>query len=242
MRNKFKVNMFIIVIIFSILISFIILVWINKKSSLILFNYGEEEIKKISTTIINKAINKQLANKMDMDDLFHIEKNSSNEIQTIDFNPYVVNKVLNTTTNVVLINLKKVEEGNVDYDLINDSLTNHEKDNLKRGIIYEIPLGIITNNAFLSNLGPRIPIKLNMIGSVTSNIKTEVKEYGINNALIEVYVKMRVTFLVNIPFTTKKVSTESDIPIAIKLVQGIVPKYYGGTLSKESNLLSIPIE
>lgn len=242
MRNKFKVNMFIIVIIFSILISFIILVWINKKSSLILFNYGEEEIKKISTTIINKAINKQLANKMDMDDLFHIEKNSSNGIQTIDFNPYVVNKVLNTTTNVVLINLKKVEEGNVDYDLINDSLTNHEKDNLKRGIIYEIPLGIITNNAFLSNLGPRIPIKLNMIGSVTSNIKTEVKEYGINNALIEVYVKMRVTFLVNIPFTTKKVSTESDIPIAIKLVQGIVPKYYGGTLSKESNLLSIPIE
>ena len=205
-------------------------------------NYAELETKKLSSIAINRAVNKQLANGMNIDEMFNIIKNDNGEIATIDFNPAIVNKVLNTTTNVVLINLKAIEEGNIDFIELPDILISNAKDKLKNGIIYEIPLGTITNSGFLSNLGPKIPIKLNIIGSVESNVKTNIKEYGINNALVEIYIRISVTEQINVPFISKRVTVTSDIPVALKVIQGSVPKYYGGTLSKQSNIFSIPIE
>ena len=51
-----------------------------------------------------------------------------------------------------------------------------------------------------------------------------------------------VTEQINVPFISKRVTVTSDIPVALKVIQGSVPKYYGGTLSKQSNIFSIPIE
>ena len=227
-------------LILIIVLSLMSLNFLNKKVSPVLFSYAQSETKRLSTIIINKAINKQLANGIDLEKLFQIVKNTDGEIQTIDFNPLVVNKILNTTTNVVLVNLKAVEEGNINFVELPDILINSK--NLQKGIIYELPIFVSTNNLLLSNLGPKIPIKLNVIGSVESNIKTNIKEYGINNALIEVFVEITVSEMVNVPFISNKVKVTSSIPIAFKVIQGKVPRYYGGNLSKESNILSIPIE
>lgn len=237
-----KKNIFIATLLLCVIITIIVLKIISIRVSPILMNYAELETKKLSSIVINRAVNKQLANGMNIDEMFNIIKNDNGEIATIDFNPAIVNKVLNTTTNVVLINLKAIEEGNIDFIELPDILISNDKDKLKNGIIYEIPLGTITNSGFLSNLGPKIPIKLNIIGSVESNVKTNIKEYGINNALVEIYIRISVTEQINIPFISKRVTVTSDIPVALKVIQGSVPKYYGGTLSKQSNIFSIPIE
>ena len=237
-----KKNIFIATLLLCVIITIIVLQIISIRVSPILMNYAELETKKLSSIVINRAVNKQLANGMNIDEMFNIIKNDNGEIATIDFNPAIVNKVLNTTTNVVLINLKAIEEGNIDFIELPDILISNDKDKLKNGIIYEIPLGTITNSGFLSNLGPKIPIKLNIIGSVESNVKTNIKEYGINNALVEIYIRISVTEQINVPFISKRVTVTSDIPVALKVIQGSVPKYYGGTLSKQSNIFSIPIE
>lgn len=237
-----KKNIFIATLLLCVIITIIVLKIISIRVSPILMNYAELETKKLSSIVINRAVNKQLANGMNIDEMFNIIKNDNGEIATIDFNPAIVNKVLNTTTNVVLINLKAIEEGNIDFIELPDILISYDKDKLKNGIIYEIPLGTITNSGFLSNLGPKIPIKLNIIGSVESNVKTNIKEYGINNALVEIYIRISVTEQINVPFISKRVTVTSDIPVALKVIQGSVPKYYGGTLSKQSNIFSIPIE
>ena len=237
-----KKNIFIATLLLCVIITIIVLKIISIRVSPILMNYAELETKKLSSIVINRAVNKQLANGMNIDEMFNIIKNDNGEIATIDFNPAIVNKVLNTTTNVELINLKAIEEGNIDFIELPDILISNDKDKLKNGIIYEIPLGTITNSGFLSNLGPKIPIKLNIIGSVESNVKTNIKEYGINNALVEIYIRISVTEQINVPFISKRVTVTSDIPVALKVIQGSVPKYYGGTLSKQSNIFSIPIE
>ena len=237
-----KKNIFIATLLLCVIITIIVLKIISIRVSPILMNYAELETKKLSSIVINRAVNKQLANGMNIDEMFNIIKNDNGEIATIDFNPAIVNKVLNTTTNVVLINLKAIEEGNIDFIELPDILISYDKEKLKNGIIYEIPLGTITNSGFLSNLGPQIPIKLNIIGSVESNVKTNIKEYGINNALVEIYIRISVTEQINVPFISKRVTVTSDIPVALKVIQGSVPKYYGGTLSKQSNIFSIPIE
>ena len=103
-----KKKIFVITLILIIVLSLMSLNFLNKKVSPVLFSYAQSETKRLSAIIINKAINKQLANGIDLEKLFQIVKNTDGEIQTIDFNPLVVNKILNTTTNVVLVNLKEV--------------------------------------------------------------------------------------------------------------------------------------
>ena len=91
-------------------------------------------------------------------------------------------------------------------------------------------MGVIFHNTVLNGVGPKIPISLKMIGNVTSGIKTDVKEYGINNSLITISVNIQVELMVLLPFSSDFVSVSNTVPIAIKLVQGKVPEFYGGNL------------
>ena len=216
--------------------------FVDKKISPLLLNYAELETNKIASIVINKAISKQMAEDLSIDQLFIMDKNSEGEIRTIDFNPIIVNKMLSKLTNNVQLNLKYIEEGHIDLlELPDNILAEYDKEKLKKGIIYEIPTGVIFKNALLSNLGPKIPVKLNMVGEIISGVKTKVTNYGINNALIEVSVSMRVTAQVILPFTASRIRIENDVPVAMKLVQGNIPNYYFNGLEKNSATFSLPI-
>lgn len=222
---------------------FILLNHINKKFTPILVETAKMEIGKFSTIVINKAIAQVLEDKINTDQLFDTVINNNGEIQTIDFNPIIVNQVLNIATTVVQNNLKLLEEGNLDtigiYDM---DLPENRINDLKKGIITKIPIGIITNNSILSNLGPVIPIRLHYMGDVNSNITTKITQYGINNALVEIGVKLEMTAQIILPFITDKMTLECDIPLAIKMIQGNVPNYYGSGLVKDSSLYSVPLD
>ena len=45
-----------------------------------------------------------------------------------------------------------------------------------------------------------------------------------------------------LPPLKSKVSIKQKVPIAIKIINGNVPKYYGGSFSDSSNIYSIPME
>lgn len=222
---------------------FLMLRFINKRFTPILLETAELEIGKFSTIVINKAIAQVLEDKINTDNIFDTVVSENGEIQTIDFNPIVVNQVLNVATTVVQNNLKLLEEGNLDtigiYDM---DLPENRIADIKKGIITKVPMGTLTKNSVLSNLGPSIPIRLHYIGDVTSNITTKITQYGINNALVEVGVKLQMTAQIILPFTTDKMTLECDIPLAIKMIQGKVPNYYGSGLVKDSSLYSIPLE
>ena len=243
-RKKIKKsNLLIITLVLCFMVVAVFLNFINERFSPILLETAELEIGKFSTIVINKAIAQVLEDKINTDDLFDIVTNSDGEIQTIDFNPIIVNQVLNVATSVVQNNLKLLEEGHLDtigiYDM---DLPEDRIEDLKKGIITKIPIGVITGNSLLSNLGPSIPIRLHYVGDVNSNITTEITQYGINNAMVKIGVKLQMTAQIILPFLTDKMVLECDIPLAIKMIQGSVPNYYGSGLVKDSSLYSIPLE
>jgi sporulation protein YunB len=244
-RRKFdKINIVIVVIILLFLSITMLLGYINAKLSPLLLDFAELETAKLANQIINRAVTKQIANGIDIDKLFSMVVNNNGEIQTVDFNPTVVNKVLNMTTNAVHTSLKAVEQGNIDMiEMPDDIIVEYDKDRIKKGIVFEIPLGAVSGNAFLSNLGPKIPVKLNLIGSIDSDISTKISEYGINNALIEVFVKIDVTEKINLPLASKNVTVSNNIPIAMKIVQGKIPDYYNSNgLNQNSSVFTLPIK
>lgn len=243
-RKKLKKgNIFIITLLLCVMFVSLSLQFINKRFTPILLETAELEIGKFSTIVINKAIAQVLEDKINTDELFDTIMNHDGEIQTIDFNPIIVNQVLNIATSVVQNNLKLLEEGDLDtigiYDM---DLPEDRIEDLKKGIISKIPIGVITKNALLSNIGPSIPIRLHYIGDVNSNITTEIVPYGINNALVKIGVRLEMTAQIILPFVTDKMTLECDIPLAIKMIQGSVPNYYGSGLVKDSSLYSIPLD
>lgn len=242
-RKHKKINILIIVVMLVLVSVIISLNKINKAFSPILIETAELEINKFSTIVINRAISQVLEDKINTDEIFSTALDEKGNVQTVDFNPIVVNQVLNVATTVVQNNLRMLEEGNLDnIEIYDRDIGAGQIDKLKKGIITEIPIGVIFKNPILSNIGPRIPIRIHYFGDVNSNIKTKITPYGINNALVEVGIHLEMTAQIILPFLTKKMNLECDIPLAIKMIQGNIPNYYGSGLLKDSSIYSIPFE
>ena len=240
-HKKIKASTKISTIVFLIMIlTYFFIDFCGKKVLPVIMSQAEIDCKKMAILIIKNSLNDDVLSILD-DNMYEVIQNNNGEIQTIDFNPKIVNKFLSSTTNVVSGNLKNLEQGKIEEISFIDS--SYDIKNLKNGVISEVPMGIITNNILLSNIGPKIPVKINLIGNVVSSIETKVSNYGINSALVEVIAKVEVTEQVIIPFQTKTIKIVNDIPVAIKIINGSVPEYYGsGRLTESSNILSIPIE
>lgn len=207
------------IIILIIIIAFLLIInKINEVTSPILMIQAKEKAYNIITKTINSSVNKVVSKNLNSNDLFIMTYDSDGTITSIDFDSLVINKVLTSIS---------LEIENSIEDIGSET--------------YAIPFGVVFNNSFLSNLGPKVPIKIQLVGSVVNNIKTQITNYGINNALIEIYVNIEVNVQVVLPFVSDKVSVETLIPIALKLIRGNVPDYYSGNGSGDS-LLSIPIE
>lgn len=227
---------FIIIFLISI---FLIFSYIKSKIMPSIFKYGSIEAKKFSSIIINNAIDKYMTDKIDITKLFTVTTNNT-EINSIDFNTSLINKYLTQTTKNIQKNLKYIEQGNlkkVEYQA--DLLDNYKKEDLKNGVIYYLNSGFIFNNPIFSNLGTQIPIKIALTGDIVSNISTEINNYGINNAIIKVYVNLKVTEQIILPFYNKGITIKNKVPIAMKIVSGNVPNYYG-TLNTSTPSITIP--
>ena len=224
---KKKINFVIFIVIILIIMIVLILNFISLKVNPVLLDYAQMEARKIASIIINDAVNQKITNDIDIEELFIITRDTNNEVKTIDFNPIVVNQILTETTILVQSNLRYLEQGKVDMlNLMNNALIDYNQDKLKQGIIYEIPSGVIFGNSFLANIGPKIPVKFSLVGDIVGYINTNVTDYGINNALIEVNIVLELSEQVILPFVSEKITIDTTIPVALKLIQGSVPNYY----------------
>lgn len=239
-KNKKKKNGLLITI--AILISvmtmtFLFINYYSKKALPIILSYAEAETKKLTILVINKAVTKQI-NNMDTDELFDIAYNKDGEITLIDFNSKKTSKILSTMTSLVELNLRAVEEGKIDMlELPDNSLSDYNMNLLEKGIIVEVPLGIITNSSLLYNIGPKIPVKLSLVGDVVTGFSSEVVEYGINNALLKLMIDIKVDTKIILPIVSDQITIDCSIPIAMKVIQGKIPSYYIDGFTTKSNIV-----
>lgn len=207
-----------------------------------LMEYAELEARKLATILMNSAVTSNVLEKLDVESLFVMTKDSDGSIRSVDFNPVTVNSLLIQTTNNVQKNLKRIEKGDVDaLELIDNSLLGYNEDQLRKGIIGNIPTGVLFHNALLANLGPKFPVRIKLIGDIESNVHTKVTNYGINNAVIEVSIHMEIKTQALLPFSSKSLLITSDIPVAVKLMQGSIPTYYFGG-KENSSIFTLPTE
>lgn len=234
-KNKI-INTIIIIFIFLILFIIIFINYYSNKSKKVLMAYAESETRKLTILVINKAITKQMSDSW-ANDIFDVVYNDKGEIILIDFNSQNTSKILSTMTSLIELNLRAIEEGKIDMlELPNNSLEAYDMDLLDKGIITYIPFGIATGSSLLYNLGPKIPVKLSLLGDVVTGFSTDVTEYGINNALIKLMIDVKVDTRIILPIISKEITINASIPIAMKVVQGKIPDYYMNGFTSRSNI------
>lgn len=198
----------IMLIAMSIVMSLVALKYFSVRANTVLLPMAEGKLRKIVSTIINNSTNNLTFDSS----LFTMDKDQNNEIRMINYNSYEVTKLINEVT------------CNIEMEL--DKLNENKGSELDKYVISEIPFGSIFNSSFLRGLGPKIPLKAEMVGSIVSNIETEVKPYGINNAYVETRIFLEVTAIIYLPFVSKEIKISNIIPISINIVQGSVPQGY----------------
>jgi len=219
--NK-KINIVLLVISFLIISIIYLLNIFSKKALPIFLEYSEIEVKRIASLVINNTVMNEVGKDVTIDDLFVIKEDKTGEIISMDVNPSKANELLVNASKILEQNFKYLENGEIDKLKI-DGLDINSK---KRGVVYELPSGIIFNNIFLNNLFPKIPVRLNLVGTIFSKLTTDVESYGINNAIFKVNITVSSEIKVILPFTSKNVELVATIPIIIKIIEGDVPSYY----------------
>lgn len=213
----------------AIICSIIFIKILSNKIGPVYLDIAEKEVKKLVILVINNSINDDVINEIGNNELFDIVKNNNNEIVLIDYNSMNVNKYLALVVRNVSNNLDLIENGK--YNLLSFDLEGYDNKLLNKGIISNIPFGSLLGLNLLSNVGPRVPVKFNLIKDVSGGIDTKISEYGINNAYMEVLVKVKVNVNINLLFLSRTINIECSVPISMKIIQGNIPNFYTGGIN-----------
>lgn len=233
MKSKKKPNIIttcFYILLLALISSFIFINYFKNKLGPSLIECAENEVQRITTLVMNNCIHKYIELNKAQADILKITRNNHNEIELISYNTKKVNEMTTTITKMLEDDLNYMTKG--DFDKININLNNISDayySKINDGIIFSVSFGSATGNSLLANIGPKIPLNLKIAEDTIANINTKVTEYGINNAMIEVFIKLEATTVIHMPFMSKKVKVENSIPITMEIIQGKIPSYYLGS-------------
>lgn len=201
-------------------------------------SYMETETNKMIIFLINKTINLEDLEKFNLDEIFIIKRNGD-KIETIDINAALVNEIVIDISLKLQKNLKYLEKGQIEkLSFKDDFLTEFNTGKKGKGIYYKVPMGVMFDNPILSNFGARVPIKYSLVGDIGVNFENEIKSYGINSSVLEIYLVVEINEKIILPLITKEIKVKSSTPIAYKIIFGEIPEYY---LSSDDKIV-IPVE
>lgn len=230
-HGKFLSKIIIMTIILVLLFTIFLLSKFTKNLNKTLIDISTSEITRVTERFITERLNNSIFNNTKLEDILILEKNSQEEIIYVDFNLEKAYQVLDEVSNVLTNSLDNLDSGNVSVAYLDKELS-HELGSM----VLSIPIGNSFNNLYFYNFGPRIPVRINFIGSVLTNLKTKVTDYGLNNALVELFVYIEFKTQIMSPFDMEEITLNYDAVIASMMIEGEVPNLYGGTIEKSSNI------
>lgn len=208
-----------LIIIFILVVSFLVVANNNLKDT-----YAQialAQTRSIVTKIVNQVVRDNISeNQLELD-------YSSEEYVTYDVGK--INNLISTLSNKVVDVLEDINHSDYSFLLDESSSKNYNCS----GIIYEMELGKLFNNVFLSSLGSKYPIKFKLVSDVLSSSDLSVEEFGINNAVISLNMLMSFNFNLVLPLTTKLDSIDIKVPLSMMLIEGKVPSFMLGNHNVE---------
>lgn len=196
-----------IIILLVILIPISILVVIDNYFSERSRIYVEKEVITVISNSLATSLEKPIQDSLFSSPMLLYQYDKNEVIKGIYIDSNVVNQIL--------INVNQSLKEALDKGVLEKEITN-----------IEIPLGSLISKSVFANVGPNVPIKILPISFYKTDIVTNMKPYGINNVLFEVYLNIKIEVDTIIPLRKDEINFSTNILLVSQLLQGEVPYYY----------------
>ena len=208
----------------SLILTFFLLSFIDQLLNTVLSHYIDLEVEKVSTVIVTHAVKKIHSN----NHFVTVEK-EGNIIHDISYNTNDINQFNDLLVEEIQKEIYDIENGNFDdYSFAIQQKLKEKYPFFHGGYLCEVSLNSLRGSSLFGNLGPVIPIKLSFLGYLLPDIDIEIKEYGLNNVIVEVYSIVDVSTLITMPVSSKIHHTKVKNVLSFEIIQGQVPSYYVG--------------
>lgn len=220
------------------------MIFIDRALKPTLMNIAEIKTDEYATRAINSAV--RFVEDYDFEDVLEITYDNEGNVVTYNWDPAVVSEINRVATDRVEEYFHHVNRG--DPIVYEDPLEEPydygdgaEDRAAQDPTLIEIPLGQATGNTVLANLGPKIPVNLELVGNVRTNVIREDEEFGINGAFVSVFIEVETDVQIIIPFTTEVKTVKTDIYVDGGVIMGDIPDFYSGG-GDEDPSIAIPKE
>lgn len=158
--------------------------------------------KAIATIVSNEEASKVMKN-YEYADLATIEKDEEQNIKMIHINVIPLNEIM---SNIAV--------------QIQNRLDGMDREQ------FGIRLGAFTGNPMLVGTGPKIKVKLSIVGNVETDMKSEFQEAGINQTLHKIYLDVSCNVRVLTPFSNMDERITNQVLLAEAVIVGNIPDTY----------------
>lgn len=179
----------------------------------------EEKVKSIATIISNQESTK-IMNKYQYEELYTIEKDEAGNIVIIKSNVVPINNMISDLTEEIQNRFNELESTTIN-----------------------IPIGNLFGTYFFSGVGPNIPARVSVSGTLDTEVKSEFIAQGINQTLHRVYVNFECNVKILTPIKNYEKQITNQVIIAEHVIVGNIPDtYYNFEGMNDSNDLLNVIE
>lgn len=224
-KKKCDISFFVLLIIMLLTSGLYFNISVNFSKNLV--TISKQMVKENLTRSLSKNFELSILKKYDADNLISIKYNDNNELSDVDFK---INDAYNLASEIC--NNLKISGFKYSSDLINILEINDQN------IIMKVPVYYYLQNPLISNIGPKIFVRLNYIRDFLFEIKVIVKNYGINSLHIELYLNLKIDSQIFF-YSDKSFSTDYSILLSSKIINGKIPSIYGNGFEKNTGFLNI---
>ncbi len=90
-----------------------------------------------------------------------------------------------------------------------------------------IPLGTLLNSSLLLDRGPGIPLRVVPVGAGQVQVRSALRDAGVNQVLYTLTMELTVTVTMILPGETRELCCSQQVPLGEVLFSGQVPSAYG---------------
>ena len=185
-------------------------------------DYASTQTVNLATLMIKEAVGNSVLVSFNIDEVIRFKENKEGYVNQVYINTPKLNQLLVSASQEIEEKLLLVESG----DLSELGLDTIDGGPYEEGILLHVPLTAALNLSLFHEYGPKFPVRATVVGNAQTDIKTNVKPYGINNAMLEILLTVSVRLKVGLPLKSEETVVNVSTPLVIKMISGGIPEYY----------------
>ncbi len=182
-----------------------------------ILSLSEARLRAIAVKAMNEAVRETVGSGVTYTDLINIQKDKEGNIALISANAVLMNNLAANTAIAA-----------------QDKILNIGEQGIK------IPIGTILGGQLMSGRGPAVVVRVEPVGSVTTDFMTEFEAAGINQTRHKIYLVLNASVRILIGNSSQTVEISSQVLISETIIIGDVPQSYVEVDDTEDMLNLLP--